>query len=202
MSGDKSDETGKASGQGTREALMEAALRLLERDGVLAGLNITEVAKEVGVTPANIYHYFKSRQGLLRAAINRRMEQLTLDVVRERGELPWTERAKMAFEFVRENPELSLVALLALDNDDEFVLAPYLESARGVLRRDAKMGRLRDDLDLEVMHMLFGAFEYGYAIFSQVGARQLEMPLEEFHRRAQTVIDHVVMSMSKQPAPG
>ena len=57
----------------TRDALLDAALDQLERRGVLAGLNLREVASDVGVTPANIYHYFGSRQGLLRAALAREM---------------------------------------------------------------------------------------------------------------------------------
>ena len=44
---------------------MDAALDLLDERGVLAGLNLREVADRVGVTPANIYHLFGSRQGLL-----------------------------------------------------------------------------------------------------------------------------------------
>ena len=42
----------------SREALMKSALELLERDGILAGLNVSKVAKDVGVTPANVYHFF------------------------------------------------------------------------------------------------------------------------------------------------
>ena len=49
---------------------MDAALDLLTERGVLAGLNLREVADRVGVTPANIYHLFGSRQGLLRAALD------------------------------------------------------------------------------------------------------------------------------------
>jgi AcrR family transcriptional regulator len=39
----------------TREALLDAALAQLRTKGVLAGLNLREVADAVGVTPANIY---------------------------------------------------------------------------------------------------------------------------------------------------
>lgn len=189
-------------GRATREALMEAALALLERDGVLAGLNISEVAKQVGVTPANIYHYFKSRQGLLRAAINQRMEELTRRSARDREELPWPERTRRGFEFVRGNPELSLLALLALDNDDEYTLAPFLDSVQRVLERDGKLGILADDVDHQVMHMVFLALGYGYAIFARGAARQLEMSTEEFDRRAQDVFDRMLSAFTRfEPLP-
>jgi AcrR family transcriptional regulator len=187
-------------GQATREALMGAALRLLDRDGVLAGLNVSEVAKEVGVTPANIYHYFKSRQGLLRAAINWRMAELTAASARDREELPWPVRTRRGFEFVRSAAELSLVALLALDKDEEYVLAPFLDSVRRVLDRDKRLGILVDGVDHEVMHMVFIAMQYGYAIFSAGAARQLDMPYEEFDQRAQKVFDRMVMAFC-QPEP-
>lgn len=189
-------------GRATREALMEAALKLLERDGVLAGLNISEVAKEVGVTPANIYHYFKSRQGLLRAAINRQLQELTRESERDREELPWPERTRCGFEFVRDNPELSLLALLALDNDDEYELAPFLDSVRRVLDRDEKLGILVDDVDHQVMHMVFIALGYGYAIFARGAARQLEMSTEEFDRRAQDVFARMLTAFIRtEPVP-
>src|SRR5690606_36581152 len=53
----------------TEAALEQAALRLLERNGVLAGLNLREVADEAGVNRGLVYHYFGSRRDLLRAAL-------------------------------------------------------------------------------------------------------------------------------------
>ncbi len=183
-------------GQATRVALMEAAVRLLQRDGVLAGLNISEVAKEVGVTPANIYHYFKSRQGLLRAAINHRTALLGAGGEQQRLEMPWRDRTLAGFEFVLEHPELSLVALLALDEDDEFKVAPFLDSLRSVVRRDAAAGDLVPDVDHEVMHMVFVAMEYGYSIFAAGTARQLGLELDELHGRARVVVERMVAAFA------
>lgn len=188
-------------GQATRDALMEAALRLLKRDGVLAGLNISEVAKEVGVTPANIYHYFKSRQGLLRAAISKRITDLT-SAGPPREEPPWPQRTTEGFAFVRGAPELSLVALLALDRDDEYNLAPFLDRVRKVLDRDKRRGILDDGFDLEVMHMLLIALQYGYVMFAPGAARQLEIPFDEFEQRAMVVFERIVMAFCRpEPSP-
>jgi AcrR family transcriptional regulator len=75
----------------TRDALMDAALDLLTERGVLAGLNLREVADRVGVTPANIYHLFGSRQGLLRAALTRELAQMR-DAIADAGPLPFVAR--------------------------------------------------------------------------------------------------------------
>jgi len=49
-----------------REALIEASLALIARDGV-AGLNLREVARAAGVTHGAPYHHFADKAALLRA---------------------------------------------------------------------------------------------------------------------------------------
>ncbi|MBP9053131.1 MAG: TetR family transcriptional regulator, partial [Ilumatobacteraceae bacterium] len=41
----------------TERDLEDAALRLVDRDGVLAGLNLREVADAAGVNRGLVYHY-------------------------------------------------------------------------------------------------------------------------------------------------
>ncbi|HAM48545.1 MAG TPA: TetR family transcriptional regulator, partial [Alphaproteobacteria bacterium] len=62
MSGkDATDTKRPAVDRGASEAALEAAaLRLLRRHGVLAGLNLREVADEAGVNRGLVYHYFGS----------------------------------------------------------------------------------------------------------------------------------------------
>jgi len=61
---------GRAPDRAATEAALErAALELLARNGVLAGLNLREVAAEAGVNRGLVYHYFGSRRDLLRAAL-------------------------------------------------------------------------------------------------------------------------------------
>ena len=49
-----------------RRALTEAALRIVERDG-LPALSLRAVAREAGVSPAAPYHHFKDKQELMLA---------------------------------------------------------------------------------------------------------------------------------------
>jgi AcrR family transcriptional regulator len=113
----------------TRDALMDAALEQLTHRGVLAGLNLREVADAVGVTPANIYHLFGSRQGLLRAALARETEHLVppLDALEQ---LSYVERRAAMFDLIAATPELALTALLALDRDPGYRPLPFFDATR------------------------------------------------------------------------
>jgi AcrR family transcriptional regulator len=53
-------------GELTAQTLERAARELLERDGVLGGLNLREVADHAGVNRGLVYHCFGSRRDLLR----------------------------------------------------------------------------------------------------------------------------------------
>jgi AcrR family transcriptional regulator len=50
----------------TAQTLERAARELLERNGVLGGLNLREVADHAGVNRGLVYHCFGSRRDLLR----------------------------------------------------------------------------------------------------------------------------------------
>lgn len=51
-----------------REKIVQAAMRVFARKGFDRATN-KDIAREAGITPGLIYHYFKSKQDLLRAAI-------------------------------------------------------------------------------------------------------------------------------------
>ena len=59
----------------TRQRIYESALRILEGEGPQA-VSVRRVAKEVGVTPMAIYHYFSSRDALLDAVVDSEFEKL------------------------------------------------------------------------------------------------------------------------------
>jgi AcrR family transcriptional regulator len=175
---------------------MRAALRLLQRDGVLAGLNLCEVAREAGVTPANVYHHFGSRRSLLRAAIGARIPPAAPDDHDPPAEERWTDRIMSGFDFVWANPELCLFALLAVDGDDEFPLDPHLKVSRVVFERDARAGRLRADVDPESVHITMAASIFGLVLFREAAARQIGISMEEFQRRARAVFEAMAVGFA------
>jgi AcrR family transcriptional regulator len=59
----------------TSQRIYKCALDVLEAEGPQA-VSIRRVAKEVGITPMAIYHYFSSRQALLDAVVDSEFKQL------------------------------------------------------------------------------------------------------------------------------
>lgn len=167
----------------SRDALMRSALQMLERDGVLAGLNVSQVAKEVGVTPANVYHFFGSRQGLLRKAIAR-----ALDEVRDLifGDTRWPDRPKRIFQIISQHPQAHLWALLAMDGDPDFGSSSFHDHAKHELQRDVEAGMLPESgVDLEMLNHMMLMGSVGYAIFRESTAAQMGCTVAELDRRAE-----------------
>lgn len=54
-----------------REQIIEAALRVFAQKG-FAGATNKDIAREAGITPGLIYHYFPSKEALLKATIEQR----------------------------------------------------------------------------------------------------------------------------------
>jgi pimeloyl-ACP methyl ester carboxylesterase len=79
----------RARGREATEALLrDAALRLLDREGVLAGISLQDVADEAGLSRGLIDHYFGSRQALLRSALEARRRAAVEEFERRRHSTP------------------------------------------------------------------------------------------------------------------
>ncbi|MFB7997570.1 TetR/AcrR family transcriptional regulator [Streptomyces sp. NPDC056002] len=175
--------------QETEADLLDAALRMLERDGALAGITLREVAKEAGVNHGQIYQYFGDRQTLLRAAITRLIDTKVLGA-QSHWDKPFTERRRAMLQYALEQPQLMrLEALLALDGDPELSLFPELNRTQKSLERDRREGELPEDADGLVMHAMTAATYLGYCIFRETIARDLGLEAEELDERASAVYD-------------
>lgn len=180
----------------TKADLLAATRKLLERDGVLAGLNLQEVAVEAGVNRGQIYQYFGSRRALLRAALGdmtRRWHEAR--VFHEDRSLPFAQRRLKVFEEALENRAfIQLEALLALDDtaeldgDEQFRLFPWLEQSRQDLARDKVAGDLAPEVDALVAHAATATVYLGYGVFRQVLARDLGIAADELDRRMIPVV--------------
>jgi AcrR family transcriptional regulator len=184
----------------TREALMDAALDLLEERGVLAGLNLREVAERVGVTPANIYHLFGSRQGLLRAALSRETDYLA-SAMTEIATLPYVERRTRMFDVIGERPRLALTALLALDGDPDYRPFPFLDATRARYRTQADAGEISPDLDAEAVHVFGLATSIAVAIYGDAAARQLGVTTKELRDRIRAILERVLDALVSAEPP-
>ena len=87
--------------------------------------------------PANIYHLFGSRQGLLRAALTRELAQMRAALAAA-GSLPFVARRVRMFDVIGSRPRLALTALLALDDDPDYMPLPFIEATRAQYRKRSR----------------------------------------------------------------
>lgn len=71
-----SAERRERSRQETRQAILEAAIRMFERDGY-EGFSLRQVAESIGYTPTTIYLYFKDKDDLLFAVCSQGFSTFT-----------------------------------------------------------------------------------------------------------------------------
>lgn len=179
---------------------MDAALDQLLSKGVLAGLNLREVADAVGVTPANIYYFFGGRQGLLRAAISREAERLSTPMENVVG-VPFGEIRVRMFDEILQLPAMRLTALLALDHDPEYEPIPFLPQHREEWQRQVDAGTLPADIDLEALLLMSASVVMGMSIYSGAVARQLGIDEDEVVERTRTVLHQAISALLSNPPP-
>ncbi len=93
-----------------RRALAEAALRIVQRDG-LPALSLRAVAREAGVSPAAPYHHFHDKQELMMAVGQEGFRRLTvvMEAAIAAAACPQAALSAIGVEYVcfaRQNPEL------------------------------------------------------------------------------------------------
>lgn len=180
----------------TRAALRASALDLLERNGVLAGLNLQEVGQRAGVNRAQIYQYYGSRQALLRAAIAEMFDEQAEDRTTHRTDA-FAERRRATFKRALQNPQMvKLQALLAQDRDEQFSFFPELDKTLLDLEKDRQSEALPLDADGLAMHVMTAATYAGYCIFREVFARDTDIPLAELDDRALAVFEQMLTSLA------
>lgn len=168
--------------EATEESLRAAAIALLRRGGVLAGLNLRQVADEAGVNRGLVYQYFGSRRALLRSALFHRSRPNAEDAVDAAG-LPLRRRLARLFWTSLRNPEpVVLASLLVLDGDDR----PRMLLNRGADRDDLAAEAARGELpveDVEAVQAAIASTICGYTLLREHLAREIGLPPEELDER-------------------
>jgi AcrR family transcriptional regulator len=188
--GSATAEKGATGDRADTEALIErAALDLLQQNGVLAGLNLREVADLAKVNRGLVYLYFGSRQALLRSALSKRAAEAPIWNSPRRTEEPLPDRAEHdLMELAAANDQVRLHALLHLDGTDELTGLPYLKDALALLERDREQGAIPPDTDLEALHVLLVSLGAGYSLYRDSFAADIgASPAELDSRVAQTL---------------
>jgi AcrR family transcriptional regulator len=87
-----------AAGRLDREAILEAALRLVDRDG-LAGLNMRALAQELGVGTMSLYHHVPNKDALLDGIVEALLGEIEVPAP---DSATWDERAAQMARSFRE----------------------------------------------------------------------------------------------------
>lgn len=183
----------------TEQRLIDVALKLIRTNGVLAGLNLREVAEGAGVNRGNIYHYFGSRQELLRGAINRRFGAAKNRLVASKRNLPFVERRSQMISARDSINDSKLRALLVLDGDESVDPMPQYEGAISHLRQDVIDGNIHRNHDLEALHATLTALNRGYRIFRVPIARRMGISTKDLDSRVTAILRSWLKAMKNSP---
>ena len=183
----------------TERRLIDAALDLIRHNGVLAGLNLREVADGAGVNRGNIYHYFGSRRELLRAAISRRFEAVVDSLLADRRGVPFIERRLRTFRSIDRNQDSQLRALLVIDGDETVDPMPRYETALSALRKDVIDGDINRAHDLEALQVALTALDRGYRIFRKPFAKRVDIDVGDLDERVAAIVRTWLETMAAPP---
>ncbi len=203
------DDSTRESGRGrrprdrprTEAELLEAAWEILQRDGVLGGVNLMKIAEHADVNRALIYRYFGSREALLQAALRWRNDTTSTEFEQGR-QLPFVERRLHAWSQVLSDPTYGKVlAHLALSGDTEFKAMPFIARTRESLEHDRVTGALPESIDGPAAHAMSVATYLGYSVFREVVARELDVEPAELDRRVESVFERMMRGIAGQTGP-
>ena len=146
------------SGDTRRQALVRAAFEQIADRG-FEGLRTREVAAAVGVNIATLHYYFPTKEALIRGVLELAMQRFrpTLRSDGSSGD-QLRNHLEAVQRLLREEPLLGIVlAELALRSARDPAMAQIIEetneawhrTVRGLLRRAARDGHLRPELDSE-----------------------------------------------------
>ncbi len=144
-----------------RDRILSAAVREFAHNG-LAGARVERIAAAAGVNKQLLFHYFGSKEGLHRAAL----ESILVPPPAARSGSPAERLRQFAAEMsmtAQAYPALlSLLAVKAADEESSALLRSWqgraLAQARAILEDGQRSGHVRDDLDVDaVSQVVLGA---------------------------------------------
>lgn len=149
-----------------KEQIVRAALEIIGKDGI-QGLTTSGIAKAVGISEANIYRHFKSKDAILTAtvedledAISNILKDVTTKEISPLDKL--AQIFKLHLSHIQENkgvPRLVFSSELHFRQDLRDKLASlidrYLKMLTGILDGGVRDGSFRSDIDTAAMAGLF-----------------------------------------------
>jgi AcrR family transcriptional regulator len=182
----------------TEALLCDAALRLLDRDGVLAGISLQDVADEAGLSRGLINHYFGSRRALLRSALESRRLASVEGFEQQRHASPEDRFVWFWKGIVRDPHWAEMMALLAIDRDEDFAPIHMLDD---VVQADIDAGVYGPEFDAVASHLVALALACGWSLLRESFARQLDVPVKQLDQRSLAFIDRMGTAIRTDAPP-
>ncbi len=167
--------------QETQERLLDTAAELFAKHGY-AGVSMRDIASEVGVTQAAIYHHFSNKDALYVAAVTWLFEKNTLGVGEQMAMITNPEKrlellVGTMLKSIEEDPRFRLIYMRELLENDERKLAAIAESAFAAFYEPINqlMLELAPDKDAQLL-----IFSMAGMIFHHLEARKIAPYLPHF----------------------
>lgn len=153
------------------QRILDAAVEVIAERGYFKS-PVSEIAKRAGVADGTVYLYFKSKDDVLRTAIDRRFEtfyqqiaEAFLTIPGPREQLEYI--AQVHLESYQVNRSMAVLLQTEMRQSAKFIaefshrhLARYIQTVREVVRRGQEEGIFRRDVsDGVVAHCMFGTID-------------------------------------------
>lgn len=172
-------ETKPTKGERTRQAILDAAERLILSQGY-NGTSMRQIAAEAGIALGGIYNHFASKEALFAALLER--HQPYTDIAAVVSNVSGDDVARLAEQVARqavdvmlEDPLFFRLAMIDLQEFDGDTLLQFVYQMIPALltfvQRMYASGRVRQDLPLPVLMRAFGGMIVFYALSELVAFR-------------------------------
>ena len=152
-----------------RRRLLDAAVKVFARKGYHAS-RVGDIAEEAGVAHGLLYHYFASKEDVLRAVFRETWRALieTIESVEEAGDPPREQLRKVAEILLRSwrrDPDLVRVLVLEVTRSQHLrgemdEIGASFAAIQEIVERGQADGSIRADLDARLAsYVFFGAVE-------------------------------------------
>lgn len=153
------------------QRILDAAVEVIAENGYF-GSPVSAIAARAGVADGTIYLYFKSKDDVLRTAIDtvfdrfhRQVQEEFLTLTDPRQQLEYIARVHLESNSV--NRSMAIIMQTEMRQSAKFIaefshhhLVKYIQLVREVIRRGQQLGVFRQDVsDGVVAHCMFGAID-------------------------------------------
>ncbi|MDE1177271.1 MAG: TetR/AcrR family transcriptional regulator [Edaphobacter sp.] len=165
------EEKAAVPGSEKYQRILEAAVEVIAERGYFNS-PVSEIAKRAGVADGTIYLYFKSKDDVLRTAIDstfeafyRKVEECFLTLKGPREQLEFIAEVHLSSQ--QSNRSMAILMQTEMRQSAKFIaefshhhLVKYIQVVREVIRRGQQEGIFRRDIsDGVVAHCMFGAID-------------------------------------------